>query len=258
MKLYAKYVKMLIRCSAQYKLTFVLTILGQLANSIFSFLSIYFLFDRFGNVEGYTLGEVALCFSVILMAFSITECYARGLDRFAQQIVSGNFDRLLVRPRSLVLQVFGTEFAISRIGRLFYALVALILATQWLDTVWTSGRILTVVLMIVGGIAIFTGLFFLGAALCFVTIQGLEVVNIFTDGGRELASYPIDIFGKHVARFFTFIIPWGCINYLPLTYVAGHNENQLFALLPLAGILFLIPCIFVWHIGVRRYVSTGS
>ena len=48
----------------------------------------------------------------------------------------------------------------------------------------------------------FTGIFILAATLCFWTIQGLEVANIFTDGGREMAQYPLIIYQKWVTVFF--------------------------------------------------------
>ena len=45
------------------------------------------------------------------------------------------------------------------------------------------------------------------AAYCFVTIKGLEVRNVFTDGGKHMAQYPIGIFRKGIVIIFTFIIP---------------------------------------------------
>jgi ABC-2 type transport system permease protein len=116
------------------------------------------------------------------------------------------------------------------------------------------------VLMILGGAALFTGIFILGATVCFFTLEGLEIINIFTDGGRELASYPLTVYGRRIRRFFTFIIPFGCVNYLPLMYLTGRTGDRplLSMLAPLAGILFLLPCLAVWRAGVRRYTSSGS
>jgi ABC-2 type transport system permease protein len=71
---------------------------------------------------------------------------------------------------------------------------------------------LTIVFMIIGVISIFVGLFIMGAAFCFVTIQGLELRNIFTDGGREMAPYPMGIYKKSFLYFFTVIIPFSYVN----------------------------------------------
>jgi len=59
-------------------------------------------------------------------------------------------------------------------------------------------------------------------------------------------------------RIFTFIIPFGTVNYLPLRYLLGLSSQAWLAASPLAGFLFLLPCILVWRAGVRHYQSAGS
>ncbi len=110
------------------------------------------------------------------------------------------------------------------------------------------------------GTFIFASIYMLGATLCFWTLEGLEVINILTDGGREMAQYPLNIYKEWVRKFFTFVIPFGTINYLPLMYILGKTEgNQIiYMLTPLLGLLFIIPCILVWNFGVKHYKSTGS
>jgi ABC-2 type transport system permease protein len=113
--------------------------------------------------------------------------------------------------------------------------------------------------MATGGCAIFFGIFVLGAALAFLSSDSLEIVNILSDGGREISQYPLTIFDKAFRRFFTFVIPFGCVNYLPLEFVLGRpGAGAWTSMLPLAGFVFLALCILLWRAGARRYVSTGS
>ncbi|MDR0949821.1 MAG: ABC-2 family transporter protein [Lachnospiraceae bacterium] len=244
----------------QYRLSLWLTTIGQFFVSFFAFLGMYLLFEQFGSIAGWNFGEAALMFAVVLIAFSITECYARGFDVFSRFIKSGDFDRILLRPRSTVLQILGSNFEISRLGRLVESVVVLWIAITLLDIPWTISKVITLILMILSGIFIFTGIFILGATVCFFTVEGLEFINIFTDGGREIAQYPLTIYPKWVMRFFTFIIPFGSFNYLPLLYLTGRaTENvTLYMLSPLLGVVFLIPCLFIWKFGVKRYLSTGN
>lgn len=260
MKLYCRYLVMLLKCQLQYRTSFLLLTLGQFITPFAMFAGLYFLFERFGQLRGWDFYEVALCFGVIHMAFAIAECFARGFDSFSALVVRGDFDRLLVRPRGTVVQVLGSAFEFTRIGRLLQSVLVLGWSLYHLPIDWTSLRVLTLVLMIASGVVIFAGIFILAATLSFWTIQGLEVANIFTDGGREMAQYPLNIYHKAVTRFFTFVIPFGCVNYLPLLYLVGRADGHelLYALAPLAGFLFLLPCLVVWHFGVRHYRSTGS
>lgn len=178
---------------------------------------------------------------------------------FSQLVSQGEFDRVLVRPRNTVLQVLGARFEFSRIGRFVLSLTILVVALIRLDLQMNLWRGLTLLLMVVCGALIFAGIFMLAATLCFWTIQGIEVANIFTDGGREMAQYPLNIYPKGFMWFFTFVIPFGTVNYLPLRWLLGRSGSQAWhAVTPLLGLLFLIPCVLLWRYGVKKYQSAGS
>ncbi|WP_312475191.1 ABC-2 family transporter protein [Neobacillus sp.] len=260
MNLYFKYLLIHFKSQMQYRTSFFLMLIGQFFIPFAIFAGLYLLFERFGQIKGWQFFEVALCFAIIHMSFSLSECFARGFDMFSNLIVKGEFDRLLVRPRSTFVQVLGSKFEFSKIGRLFQSFIVLIWAISNLPIEWGLIKAITLLLMITSGVLIFTGIYMLAATLCFWTVQGLEVANIFTDGGREMAQYPLNIYQKWVARFFTYVIPFGTVNYLPLMYILGRNEGNdlLYMLTPALGSLFIFPCFFIWQFGVKHYRSTGS
>ncbi|QIZ06126.1 hypothetical protein HFZ78_04735 [Priestia megaterium] len=260
MRIYFKYLLILFKSQMQYRTSFWLLTLGQFFIPFSIFAGLYFLFERFGQIKGWQFFEVALCFSIIHMAFALSECFARGFDAFSSMVRNGEFDRLLVRPRSTFIQVLGSKFEFTRFGRLLQSAIVLVWALTNLNIEWSVVKAATLLLMIASGVLIFTGIYILAATLCFWTIEGLEVVNIFTDGGREMAQYPLNIYQKWVARFFTFVIPFGTVNYLPLLYILGKSSGAeiFYMLIPAAGSLFILPCLLVWQVGVKHYRSTGS
>jgi len=219
---------------------------------------VWLLFTRFGDLAGWTAPEALLCYGVTNCAFALSELMARGFDSFPSVLSNGEFDRVLVRPRSLVLQVLGARLDLSRFGRLAVGFVILGWAVSGLAIKWSFLKAATVFLMVACGALLFTGIFVLGAAFAFVTTDGLELVNVFTDGGREMAQYPMTIYERPMRFVFTFLIPFACVNYLPLMFVLGKGGSPFAALLPLVGAVFVVPCLAVWKAGVRRYVSTGS
>ena len=258
MKLYFKYVSMLLKCQMQYKVSFILTVIGQFLVSFTTFLGLYFMFSRFNSVNGFTFSEVILCFSIVLMAFSITECFVRGFDVFPQLIKTGNLDRILVRPRNEIFQVLTSNVDFTRIGRLMQAVLMLIYAVPVSGIIWSPDKVITIVVMIIGGIVMFSALFVLYAGISFFTIEGLEFMNIFTDGGREFGKYPFSIYGEGVLKFFTYIIPLALFQYYPFLYLTGKSGNIGLIFLPLMGFVFMIPCYSIFKYGIKRYKSTGS
>lgn len=257
MKLYMKYFSIHLKSIMEYKSSFILTCIGQFLVSFNVFLGIHFMFRRFSEVEGFTYAEVLLCFAVTLMEFTLAEAVARGFDFFGSIVKNGEFDRILVRPRGEILQVLGSRIEFSRIGRIFQAVVMFIYGVSASQVKWNPSKVLTVILMLTGGTAVFSGLFLIYASICFFTLEGLEFMNIFTDGAREYGKYPVCIYGKRVLQLCTFVVPYALIQYYPLLNLLNRGK-PFYSLLPLAACLFLIPCLLLWKLGVRHYTSSGS
>ncbi len=257
MKLYGKYFMIHLKSIMEYKTSFLFSCMGQFLVSFNVFLGIYFMFRRFSHVEGFTYSEVLLCYGITLLEFSLAEAFARGFDTFSSIVSQGEFDRILVRPRNEIFQVLASRIELSRMGRMLQAVVLFVYGIRKSGIHWTYPKAAAVVLMLFGGAMVFSGFFVIYASICFFTIEGLEFMNIFTDGAREYGKYPVNIYGKRVLQLCTFVVPYALIQYYPLLYLLGRGKPY-YALLPLAACLFLIPCLMLWKIGVRHYVSAGS
>lgn len=241
----------------EYKTSFFLSCLGQFLVSFNVFLGIHFMFRRFSSVEGFTYSEVLLCWGITLLEFTLAEAFARGFDTFGSVIRHGEFDRILVRPRNVILQMLSGHIEFSRVGRLLQAIVMFVVGIRMSGVCWTPAKGAAVVVMLLGGAVVFAGMFVLYAAICFFTLEGLEFMNIFTDGAREYGKYPVSIYGKRVLQLCTFVVPYALIQYYPLLYLLDRGKPW-YALLPLAACLFMVPCLLLWRVGMRHYVSAGS
>ena len=256
--LYIRSLSIRLKSVMQYKLSFILTTIGQFLGSLTAFLGIHFMFQRFDSIEGYSYSESLLCFASILMAFSLAECFARGLDTFPTVISNGEFDRILLRPRSPLFLVLTSKFEFTRLGRLIQSVIVFCWALPNSGVHFTPGKILCLVLMIAGGMLVFCGVFIIFAFLCFFTTDGLEFMNILTDGMREYGKYPLAVYGRDILLFTTFVVPFALVQYYPFLYLIGRTDNMLYLLLPVLAGLFLIPCLILWHFGIRHYRSVGS
>lgn len=258
MAVYLKFFAMHLASLMQYKVSFFLTALGQFLVSCTTFLGAAFMFSRLSEVEGFSFPQVLLCFAAVLIAFSLAECFARGFDTFPSMISNGEFDRILVRPRREIFQILAAKMEFTRAGRFVQAVLLLCYAVPASGVRWTIGKILTLFLMVSCGSLVYFGLFLMYAAFSFFTIEGLEFMNILTDGSREFGRYPYSLYGKKVLRFLTYIVPLALFQYYPLLYILDREQSPLFMLCPLLGLLFLIPSYAFWRFGLRRYKSMGS
>ena len=258
MKIYFESLAMHLKGELEYRVNFILSFLSQILVFFTYYFIILALFTKFDHIKGFTLYEVLLCFSIIQFGFSFNEVFARGVDRFDRLIIQGGFDRLLLRPRNIILQVLCSDSDFVKSSRLIQAIIVMVIALLHLDIEWNLMRVITLLLMLFSACIIFFGIFLAAAAYCFWTVQGLEVRNVFTDGGKHMAQYPIGVFQKGFVWFFTFIIPYAFVNYYPLLYFLGKKESLIYGFSPLLVVLFLIPCIGIFYWGMKRYTSVGS
>jgi ABC-2 type transport system permease protein len=257
-RLYARYTGISIRAQMQYKVSFWLLSLGQLLATGTEFLGIWMLFARFGSLRGWSLPEVALLYGLVNVSFALADAVGRGFDVFSNMVKSGDFDRLLLRPRSLALQVGSQELRLMVLGRLSQGIAVLVWAMHALPVAWSAAKIAFILATLAGGGALFFALLVLQATLSFWTIESLELMNILTYGSTEAGQYPLTIYRQGFRFFFTFVVPLACVNIVPARAVFAPELTPIAWLAPLAGFAFLVLALQVWRIGVRHYVSTGS
>jgi ABC-2 type transport system permease protein len=262
-RLYFRYIGVSIKSQLQYRLSFILQTIGVSGVTVVEFLGLWALFARFGGLRGWSLAEAAMFYGMISITFSIGDAFARGFDVFATIVKAGDFDRLLVRPRSTALQLIGQELTLRRAGRLIQGAAVLAWAIPELGLAWSMSEGALVLLTIIGGVCLFTGLVILQATSAFWTTESLEVWNAFTYGGVSMSQYPLTIYRDRFRQFFTYLIPLACVNYFPVVALMGREDPlgtpvAFQWLAPIAGVVFLIGSLQVWKIGVRHYRSTGS
>jgi ABC-2 type transport system permease protein len=263
LRLYARYIAISARSQMEYRGSFAMLSLGQFLVTLVEFASIGLLFQRFGGISGWSLPEVGFFYGMINTAFAFADAASRGFDIFGPMIRSGDFDRLMLRPRSTVLQVAGTELTLRRIGRLLQGSMVLAWSCARLNLRWTVGKVALLVGAIGGGICLFIGVLVLQATAAFWTTETLEVFNSLSYGGVQTAQYPISIYQRWLQRFFTYAVPLAAISYFPGIAILGHSDPLgspllLRYLTPVLGPVFLFVTTRLWRLGVRHYQSTGS
>ena len=247
-----------LKSQMQYKISFTLLIIGRFFLTASEIIVIFFLFNKYNSVKGFSVEDVLVCAAAIKMAFALAECFARGFDAFPSVVRNGEFDRIMMRPRNEIFLVLSSKIEFTRIAGFLQGAAILIFAASVGGVVWTPDKIFTYVLMIIAGVVVFSSLFLIYAGLCFFTLEGLEFMNVFTDGGRNFGQYPFAVYGSRVLKFFTFVIPHALFQYYPLLYVLGRETNKLYMLSPLLAMLFIIPAYAFWRFGVKKYKSNGS
>jgi ABC-2 type transport system permease protein len=232
-------------------------------NTIVDFVEVVVIFGRIPTLKGWTLAEIAVLYGMAYISFSLAETFVRGFETVPRHLVQGTFDRVLTRPLGAFFQIFASDLAVWKLGKLAQGAVVLIVAQRALAIPWTPEKLAVLGLALASGAGIFFAIFVIGAASCFWTTQANEAVNIFTHGGVTMSSFPLEVYDDWLRRLVTFVIPLGFINYYPALFILGRPDPLglpvwagLFS--PLAAVVLGFAAWALWSLGVRRYASVGS
>ena len=258
MNLIKNYLSLHLKISLEYKSSFILTVISQTLAMLVELFVVISLFNKFKLLDTYNTYEILLGFSTLWLGYSLVELFGRGFDHFSKIIINGNFDLLLIRPRSLFIQIFGSDICYEKTGRVLISLLIFIYSSIKVINDFTILKVFLLISMILCSSIIIISVLIIGASFCFYTIQGLEVINIFTNGTRQVGQYPMGIYKKAVRLFFSIVIPITLVNYYPLRYLTGESNNIIYLLLPYYSIIIFIISNIIFHIGTKKYTSSGS
>jgi ABC-2 type transport system permease protein len=261
--LYFRLIVQSLRAQLSYRASFVAYLLAAFLTTGGEFLALYFAFRRFGSLGGWQLEDVALLYGMVGTAMALADMITTGFDTFGNTVRRGDFDRILLRPRSTVLQLFGQELTLRRAGRVTQALLVLGWAVHRLEHGLDVVKVYLLVAGVLSAACIFVGLWIVQATIAFWTVQTQEMMHVLTYGGTEAGSHPVHIYDKWLRRLFLGVVPIASVSYFPALVLLGRadpfgNFAALPYLTPLLGPLFLAAALAFWRVGVRHYTSTGS
>ena len=261
---YRRLVGARVRSQLMYRTSFVTGIVTQAVFTFTDCVVILVLFGRVPLIGGWDRGQVLVLYACSVLSFGLADAVTSPVEQTALYVRDGTFDRLLVRPASVLGQILGDEFRLRDLGRIVQATIVLAVTLATGEAVLPSvPRAAFLVPTVLGGAATFAALFVIVSTLSFWFPGAREVGNAFTYGGQTVAQYPTNIFQPWFRRLVLFVVPVGVVSYVPGIFVLDAPNplgvpQWLQLLSPLVFVPVFAVAALVWRVGLHRYESTGS
>lgn len=262
---YFKLLSIQLRSQMQFRVSFWLDVLTTILLNGSYFFSVYLVLQRFETIAGWNLGEIAFLIGLIETSFGTMDMIFSGFDdaNFAQFILRGTLDQMLLRPVNVTVQVLGSKFLLRRLGRITEGVIIFCISLSLLHVHWTLGKLLFLPVVFVSQVIAMGALFIMGSVLTIWTLQPVEAVNILTYGGNELMSYPMTVYPRLMRDFFTYVMPFIFLNYYPALFFLDKPDPlglPVFApfLAPLVAAGMMAAALWLWAFGLRHYQGAGT
>lgn len=252
-----------VRSQRSYRTSFRLDMASAFLVGFIELAEVWVLFHNVTQLGGFTFRQVLLVFGLADLAFSLADLVVGHCDRLPRYVRAGTLDVFYLRPQPILLQLITSDISLKRLSRASVGFAALVLGLVINDIDWGPRALGLLVLALVSATVTFAGLFVLAAGLQFFLINGAEMTNAFTYGGRYAATQPAAVWSKPLKVTFGFLFPMAFTAYLPvLALLQLPGPTWLPAWLgwcgPLAAIWVWGAALLSWRSGVRHYRGGGG
>lgn len=258
MKTFITLISATIKAQAEYRTSFIVTNIIRGLSFLSDFILLAFIMTSFKELNGWSLPEMAILYSIVECGFCLFRLIGEGLHHFEELTITGRFDTLLVRPVSVLKQVMLQRFEISRVGSVIQICAVGLVAIGFMENPAPYLLPLYFVLIILSSIISFN-IILLVSTIAFWTVRNNEIMAMVFYSSRAAATFPVSIFGNYIQKLLTYIIPLATVAYYPLSYLTGKTDNVIALVSPFIAVVVMTPlCIAFWKIGIRHYTGTGT
>lgn len=262
--LYFEYCRMSLKSQFFFRLDAVLRTFAVFTREIAGVAVVWIAMSRFPRLGAWTADEMLFLFSFLFLTYSLLIALFTGFRDFDDLVHSGAFDRFLLRPRGLMLQVMSIEadylacFGHGAVGILLFAY-----SSRRAGVSWDPPAMSYLLSSVAGGVLIQAAIFVFFASLSLRFVRAGDLFSLLYYNTRKFAGYPLDIFPGFIRDILVFVVPFAFVNYFPAIHLLGKDASMawwpgVYAMPPLLGVLLFSLVYWFWRRSVRAYSSTGN
>lgn len=241
-----------LQAAMEFRAAFLTQVIGMALNNGLYLLFWVVFFDRFEQVAGYGLRDVALLYGVAAASVGLGVYLFGNAVSLSEVISGGRLDYYLALPRPALLHVLASKSAASGLGDFSYGVITFLIVGP--HTPDGLGRFVVAVLC---GTAVFVGFMVLVNSLAFwmggaSQVSGQALMAVIT-----FAIYPVTLFDGSARLLLFTVMPAALIGTVPAGFVQSFGWAEL-GMLAAGASGFLALAALVFGRGLRRYESGSA
>jgi ABC-2 type transport system permease protein len=242
-----------------YREDFVTGFLADLMTQAIGLAFVGAVFTRVPDIRGWHLAEILFIWGFAQVTIGLFYTVFLNLwDLSEEYIIEGRMDRVLLRPLPPLFQIITEKMYLEEISNVLVGIGLMIFATKGLHLTWGPLDVLVGMLLVLGGTAIYAGLYTVLVSLTFWFKDRGSMISPFVQM-QTYSNYPVTLFNRQLQIVLTWVIPYAFTAFYPSMYYLHRKEFVPYVwLTPVMGLAFFLLGCFVFNRGVRSYESTGS
>jgi ABC-2 type transport system permease protein len=252
-----------LKSDLQYRANLIMTVLGGLAFQAVTLAFIWSILQRFGDLGGWTLPQIAFLYSLRLTAHGLWAVPSSQLAAVDEVMQTGEYDRYLVRPIPPLLQLLTRRVRLSSVGDLPVGLALLVITAVSAPIRWSPLLVAFVVATVVSGALIEGAIQLAAASLAFRFLSTAPLQFAIDSIFNQYGNYPLKIFTPAIQLTLTFVFPLAFVAYFPASILLGRSGDLIVPgwlawCAPAVGAALFFIAYKFWIRQSRHYQSSGG
>ena len=247
----------------KYRTNFWLGVLGICLSSFFQLFGAWVILNRIGSLNEWDLWQVSFMFGLWRIQYGVMFLLFGALWNLERLIEDGTLDRLLVRPRSILLQIPGTQFNIAGIGQIGFGVLAAVIGFSQSPPLWSWWTVPWIAILLISGTVIQLSIVMIANASNFMFVKVNAALRTVDRASWQINLFPLSAYSVALQVVLTFLLPWAFLVFYPAHLLAGRVEevfiHSAFAYAaPLVATGFATIAFLSWKAGLGRYQGIGG
>jgi ABC-2 type transport system permease protein len=253
------YVGNTVKSRLTYREDFITGFLSDLMTQAIGLAFLAAVFTRVPDIRGWRLPEILFIWGFAQVALGIFYTVFLNLwDLSEEYIVEGRLDRVLLRPLPPLFQVIFEKTYLEEVSNILVGIGLILYATKGLHLAWGPLDLGIAVVLVLGGVLIYAGLYTLLVSLTFWFKDRGSLISPFVQM-QTFGNYPVTLFNRQLQIVLSWVIPFAFTAFYPAMYFLHRREFMPYVwLTPVMGLAFFLLGCLAFNRGVRAYESTGS
>ena len=259
-RLYRVFVSQFFKSIVQSKVNFFIGLVGFFLTQITGILFLYLVFEQIPVLADWNLDQLIFIYGFAQIPRGLDHLFTDNIWLLAWNlVVNGKFDRYMVRPMNLYMQVIFEKLQPDALGELLVGSILITISLRKGIVNMNGMNILFLVVSFIAVAVIYTAITLLFASFAFwIKVSGPVLYTAYQLA--DFAKYPSGIYVKGVRFIITWIIPFAFVAYLPASYflVPGVSVLSTIGIECILAVVFFAIAYAVFNAGTRAYESTGN
>lgn len=251
----SQYLKALMHSRTDFFIGFLAFFMIQFGGIAF----IALVFQQIPNLLGWSFFDLLFIYGFANIPRGLDHMFTDYLWLLAGNvIVTGEFDRYMLRPMHPLFQIVAQKFQPDGIGEVIIGIILVVYASTKSSIAFTPGKIAIFIVMLFFATLIYTSIKLFLASLAFWLKRSQSILFMFYQMS-DFAKYPLEIYQKFIRTFITYIVPFALTAYIPASYFLGTSTlMESLGKMVIVSIIALTLGLVTFHSGMKQYESVGN